>query len=476
MSKSKKIFRIILGIFLVTMIAGTAWNWRNIQMVATYNPIFLPSWYSEPETQGEARRQDLEHLRKFTDIDRSFSNHAKAEFIKLIDETEAKADTISDAEFYLMISKAAALADNGHTNTSSQPLQRQFNSIGAKLFWFADGLFIVRADADHGALVGSRVLQIEGRSVEAVAKTLRQYRGGPSSWRKLAMPMMIETPAIMHAAGLSKSPDMITFSLQKSNGDKAEAVFKASLDKEAAGFPFRQGWMTLQTEILPDENDEWVRSLDGQSKNLATYLKATDAPLFQPIAGNGHYVRTQSGFGSDTQSTEELLEESLKGIDNASLDYLVVDNRWNAGGDYLQSIEFAKLAPGKIKKGGRLYIVVGPQTFSAAVVSTAMLKYYGGKKAMIVGTPMGDREQFWAERGMGFQLPNSEFYVNYATGYHDWEKGCTGQKYCFTFNLEHEVPAGSLAPAQIIDPSYADYASGRDIVMDWIKSDQKSVD
>lgn len=476
MSKSKKIFRIILGVSLAVMIAGTAWNWRNIQMVATYNPIFLPTWYSDPKTKGEARKQDLEQLKKFTDIDRSFSKQAKLEFAKLIEETEAKTNTISDAEFYLMISKAAALADNGHTNASSRPLQRQFNSIGAKLFWFADGLFIVRADADHGARVGSRVRQIEGRSVKAVEEELRRYRGGPNSWRKLAMPMMIETPAIMHAAGLSKSPKTITFSLEKSNGETAEIAFKASPSKQASDLPFRQGWMTLQGETLPGENDEWVRTLDGKSKNVATYLKDTDAPLFQSIAANGHYVRTQSGFGTEIQSTKEFLDESLQGIADASLDYLVVDNRWNAGGDYLQSIDFAKRAPRKVKDGGKLYIIVGPQTFSAAVVTTAMLKYYGGEKTMIVGTPMGDREQFWAERGMGFQLPNSEYYINYATGYHDWEKGCTGQEYCFTFNLEHEVPAGSLAPNQIVDPSYAEYASGRDIVMDWVISDQKLLD
>ena len=476
MSKRRKVIYAIIGLVIVTMAIGTALNWRNIHMVATYNPILLPSWYSEPENQEEARLQDLDHLKKLTDIDRSFSDAAKRDFVRVIEEAETDAGSMSDAEFYLLVSKAVALADNGHSNISDQPLQRQFNSIGAKLYWFADGLYVVRASEAHSNLVGSRVTAIEGRPVNKVVSTLRQYRGGPDSWRRLAMPMMIETPAIMHAADLAGSPDSITFTVENAGGELRDVTLPGQVPEGAADLPFRRGWMTLKPKLLPDEDDGWVRSLDSAAEDIDMYLTDTHAPLYKTLSGNGHYIRTMTGFGTDNQSVAEFLEEALAGVADASLDYLVVDNRWNAGGDYLQSIAFAKNAPAKVKDGGKLYIIVGPQTFSAAVVSTAMIKYYGGQKAIIVGSPMGDREQFWAERGMGFELPNSGFPINYATGYHDWEKGCKGEKYCYTLNLEHEVPAGSLRPSHIIDPTYAEYASGRDKVMDWIASVQYGID
>lgn len=475
MSKNRKIIRILLAVFLVAITVGTAWNWRNIQMVATYNPIFFPTWYSEPETEAEARLQDLDHLRKLTGIDRSFSDKAAADFTKLIDEAEAKVETLTDAEFYLFVSKAVALADNGHSNISDQPLHRQFNTIGAKLFWFADGLFIVRADEEHGDLLGGRVLRIEGNEVESVAKTLGQYRGGPDSWRRLAMPMMIESPEIMHAAGLAKSPDALKLSLENSDGKTVEVSLKGTRADHASALPFRRPWMSLKPEALPGENEIWKLALENSWEELASYLTDTDAPLYKPMKSNGYYIRTMTGFGTETQSVSEFLDEALASVADGSLDYLAVDFRWNAGGDYLQAIDFAKQAPAKVKDGGKLYIIVGPQTFSSAVVTSAMLKYYGGDKAIIIGTKMGDRGQFWAERGMGFKLPNSKFPINYATGYHDWEKGCTGQEYCFTFNLEHEVPAGSLKPSKVIDPAYADYASGKDVVMDWIESRHRNV-
>jgi hypothetical protein len=135
----------------------------------------------------------------------------------------------------------------------------------------------------------------------------------------------------------------------------------------------------------------------------------------------------------------------------------------------MKVLDFAKAAPNTIKPGGRLYIATAPQTFSAAVVTTALLKHHGGEKSVIIGERVGDREQFWAETGFPFTLPNSGFAINYATGYHDWEKGCAGEhEFCFDLNLIHEVPAGSLSPSVPIAATYADYAAGKDPVLDWI--------
>lgn len=84
---------------------------------------------------------------------------------------------------------------------------------------------------------------------------------------------------------------------------------------------------------------------------------------------------------------------------------------------------------------------------------------------MIVGAPMGDREQYWGEYGLDFILPNSGFKVSYATGYHKWENWCEDHFYCFTQLLKHAVAAGSLAPDQSIKPTNVDYSAGRDVVV-----------
>lgn len=132
-------------------------------------------------------------------------------------------------------------------------------------------------------------------------------------------------------------------------------------------------------------------------------------------------------------------------------------------------LDFAKAAPNTIEPGGRLYVATSPQSFSAAIVATALLEHYGGVRSIIIGERVGDREQFWAETGLPFTLPNSGYSINYATGYHDWEMGCADKhEYCFDLNLIHEVPAGSLSPSVPVAATHADLASGRDVVLDWI--------
>lgn len=67
----------------------------------------------------------------------------------------------------------------------------------------------------------------------------------------------------------------------------------------------------------------------------------------------------------------------------------MIDLRANDGGDFTLIVEIAKWLQGIVADDGHLYIVVGPQTFSAAINSTALLKYYGGEKSIIIGEPMG---------------------------------------------------------------------------------------
>ncbi len=48
------------------------------------------------------------------------------------------------------------------------------------------------------------------------------------------------------------------------------------------------------------------------------------------------------------------------------------------------------------------------------------------------------------------------------------QNGCEDHPYCYTQVLKHGVAAGNLTPSQIIEPDYADYAAGRDVVMEWV--------
>ncbi|MCO5185258.1 MAG: S41 family peptidase [Anaerolineae bacterium] len=458
---------LLFGIGLVVLVAA---NWSLVNQIASFSPIFMPRSGPKPENEAEARLQDIEYLAKVLDYDRSFDEAARIEFEKLIASSKQNAGTMSLVDLYLLGAKATALADNGHTGMSGWPVRTQFNSVGVRYFQFQDGLFVVRALAEHEQLLGGRVIEIDGQPIDAVLTALHTYTGGTEAWRQLHAVKLLESAEIMHAAGLAASPSGYTLTVADQAGTRIEVPLTAQLPPADSPAPETKAWNTLDAATWPAEGDAWVHGLQSVTEEeVPLYLQNIGQRyMWTPVQDGGGYVRLQSIQNTEAQSIPAFFEETIKPLPDGSLRYLVVDLRANGGGDFTLFVETAKWLPDKVVDGGHLYVVVGPQTFSAAISSTALLKYYGGEKTIIIGTPMGDRAQYWSEWGVDFRLPNSDFQVVYTTGYHDWANGCSEHPYCFTPVVKHGVAAGSLAPNHIIEPTYADYAAGRDVVMEWV--------
>lgn len=471
----KLFFKILGWLFMAWLVVTgvlVAMNWSLVTQLVRYSPIVIPAMYGAPENVAEAREQDLKFLRNLLKYDRSFSDSEQAAFLGHIETLEARAGDLTDAQLFLGVAQAAAIADNGHTNISSGPLYRKFNHANVKFYWFADGLYVVRAHNSLAELVGSRVTALNGQPVDDVVTALAPYFGGVPQWRRLYATYYMESPEMMHAAGLGSSPDELSLTVTNQSGAEETITLPSVARENGDDQPSRRPWMTLKPVAMPDEGDAWRRTLDLQGTDAPLYLRDIDENFLWTELQGSIYVRVQLLLQSKETPILEQFQEVIAAADDGKFDFMAIDLRWSPGGDYTKVIDFVKAAPGAIKDDGPLYIIVGPQTFSAALVTAAFLKYYGGENAIIIGSPMGDAEQFWAERGpLPFELPNSKFSVSFATGYHDWANGCAGKhEYCFSQNLVHEVPAGSLQPAIPLDATYADYASGQDIIMDYILS------
>lgn len=473
----KTVFMFIGAFFLLVFLVltgGVAYNWEAAKQIWRFSPVVMPAMYGAPENQAEANEQDIRFLKQFLKYDRSFSEDERTAFLDYVEELSARAAELSKADLYLGISHAVAIADNGHTGTSASPLYREFNRVSAKFYWFADGLYVVRAGGAQKDLVGMRVVAIEGRNVDQVERALQKYTGGVPAWRKLYSSLFMGSPEIMHAAGLAASPDALSITIADTNGAERNVVLTGSTVPGQIDLARRRPWETLKATPLADEDSTWQQTLSLNTDEVSHYLRDTDENFYRTRIADGVYLRPQLLLEREETPILSHFEAVLNDAAEAPYAFMVVDLRWSPGGDYTKVIDFVKAAPNAVRENGKIFIIVGPQTFSAAVVTTAFLKYYGGDKSVIVGSPMGDGEIFWAERGpLPFKLPNSGFSVNFATGYHDWAEGCAGKhKFCFSQNIVHEVPAGSLQPNVLIDPTYADYASGQDMIMDWILNEE----
>lgn len=463
--------RFFIGWLLLNLVLLIVY-WPLVKQLVRFSPVMLPTHYSTPANFTEARAQDISHLSKLLKYDRSFSEDEKISFAQQLHAMSENIDDMSDAEFYLGVRKAVAFAENGHTNVSYGPTYRNFNRSGIEAFWFSDGLYIVRALTSHADLIGTRIVEIEGRSPEQVSEALGNYTGGAEPWKRLRGQYFLRSPELMHAASLAVSSDEINIKVLDDNGEKRHVILKAlPAAKEKASYA-RTSLIPLSADSLPDEIEPWDRTLNLEGDFVPIYLRDFDSNFLQQDLDNGVYLRATVLFNRDGMTIEDRLAAVIDNAPDDGYDFIAFDLRLSPGGDFGTVSDFAQNVESILSPNGKVYIITGPQTFSAAIVATALFKRYAPEKTLIVGEPMGDYAQFWAERGMSFKLPNSEYYISYATGYHDWEKGCTKtHKYCFSRNSKHDGAEVSLTPDVIIAPSYEDYASGRDVVMDWVLTD-----
>ena len=442
--------------------------WPFARMWWVFMPNVASPKFDPPANVTEARLQDIEYLATLTNYDRSFSDQAQQEFGETLDTLRETSETMSDAEFYLGLAAAIALGNNGHTNLSYRPQYSDFNTICARFYTFNDGVYVVSAAPDHADAIGHRVKAIDGTPIEQLQASLQAYRGGNETWRTLYSTLILESPDLLNAAGFAASSDTLDLTLISGEGLPETVSFNGHDAENPGDLPWRSAWQSLVPDPENPAYPDWTHAMDLAGAALPRYLTQPEQVLDYELENGGYYIRALPGFKAGEQSIKGAYKAILADIPDASLDYLVVDFRLHDGGDYTKSMAFSKAAPKKVKEDGAIYIITGPNTFSAAIVTTAMLKYYSGERGLIIGEQMGDREAFWAERGSSFRLPNTGYYVNYATGYHDWEKGCKGEPYCYTMNEMYEVPAGDLSPAVTLDQSFDSYQSGEDVVLNWI--------
>lgn len=430
----------------------------------------LKSYPKAPSVQAivsqlDANRQDLAHLRHFPDFERSFTPEAKAAFTLALGDMEQRAADLDRAGLAMATAKAVALADNGHTNVIGLVGGRGFNAVPIRVGWFADGLFVISAAEDQRHLLGRQILGANGKTTDALVAALRPYVGGPANLAKEFAPNFLISPELLHAAGLAETAASSAYDMRLADG----SIVRVDLAAEPGTREPRSSnfWPARDLSPIAEATDApgWRHVLDGIA--LPAYLSRPDSNYWHAYPRPGllyvqiNRVRDQAPIDLSQYLSDALEEAAAKPVRNA-----VVDLRFNNGGNYTLSADFAKRLPTLLPPTGRLFVLTTGNTFSAAISTAAWLKYYGGARVTIIGETIGDRMQFWGEGGVAV-LPNSKLAIRYTTGFHDWENGCglAQIRTCFLLNYIYDVPAGSLEPNVTAKPTFADYVAGKDRAM-----------
>ncbi|MFN3228283.1 MAG: hypothetical protein ACK41P_00345 [Asticcacaulis sp.] len=307
---------------------------------------------------------------------------------------------------------------------------------------------------------------MNGQDIETVTHRFRDAMGGTDASFLKVVPLLLETPTYLAEIGLSGSSVTIRF------------------EKEGAA-PFER-------KLSPsDVSDIKKWSIPGdlplpwkQDSSTLTALRPSSTPLYlqHPSRGywsvdvpemNAVYINLRANLDDGTgQSLRQFSESTRKALLSRAKPprMVIVDLRFNHGGDYSLTHDLMVSLGKSVGRDGRVYFLTSGNTFSAAIVSLAFAKQAAPDKVVLVGEPIGDRLQFWAE-GWRYTLPNSGFGARYATAYYDLQKGCEGIFRCYwgAFYL-FPVTVDDLDIDLSAPLTFESYVAGRDPAFEAIRA------
>jgi hypothetical protein len=177
------------------------------------------------------------------------------------------------------------------------------------------------------------------------------------------------------------------------------------------------------------------------------------------------YIRLDAIGGS---GLGPFLASTLTDLQTKTQSNIILDLRFNMGGDLNQARDFAAALPA-LAKGGKLYVITSGRTFSAAISTIGYAKQAAPEKVLIVGEHPGDNLEFWAE-GPRTSLPGLRATVLYATERHNYRTGCP-EADCHGSIREHPIRIATLDPDLPASLTFAAYREGRDPAMEAIAAD-----
>ncbi|HKB37217.1 MAG TPA: tetratricopeptide repeat protein [Gemmataceae bacterium] len=352
---------------------------------------------------------------------------------------------LTDGQITLALIKLMVFLEDGHSavwDVGENPLFRA--ALPLRFFWFEEGLHVTAADPKYKDLLGARVVAFDGKPAEDVLKAMEPYisrdRGNPMT-AKLGLPYRVRMLAVLHAAGLVKAPDRVTLTVRDLSGSTRDVEVAADAKEPNIWntLPAPDSWVTFTSTL--DRPPLYVRHMDRAQ--WFEYLPDRKAVYFQ--------------FNKVLDDEKELLarftERLIKFLDENDVDRLVIDLRWNNGGNTFlgQPLLLGLIANKKVNQRGKLFVIIGRRTYSAAQNMATYFERF--TNATFVGEPTGSSPNAIGEEDP-VTLPYSKIMANVSHLY--WQGSWPQDQRIW------------LAPQVYVAPTFADFRAGRDAALEAI--------
>ena len=301
---------------------------------------------------------------------------------------------LNDNQLMIALMRLMASIGDGHS-VLYPPFDgpRALSLLPVRPYLFSDGVYIQATDREHANLLGAQLLSVGETPVSAAMAKLAPLlpADNPMTTRWL-MPLALRIPQLTPGVGTESRADSVNWTLRLRDGS-TETI-------ELHGQPVQADPLG---RAIPDQ---WVDVAPGDDRPL--WLRQPQTPYaFEPLpALNASYFRYNQVAESADESWDAFLGRLFAAIDAASDQRLIIDLRRNNGGNSLLNSALMHRLVGHpvAQQRGRLYVIIGRMTFSAAQNLANDLDRE--TSAIFVGEPTGSKPNFYGEDHL-FRLPYS---------------------------------------------------------------------
>jgi hypothetical protein len=366
-----------------------------------------------------------------------FREVPRQRFMAEVDALAKRAPDLSRNELLVGVLRIIALLGprNGHTGLfpGDSTHANSLTFYPLRLYRFSDGLYVV--DAIDRSLVANRLVAIEGTSADRVLELVRPLTPGDNDSNLLGLtPHFLLTAEVLDGLGVTDGDDSATFTFDRPDGQRVDARL-AAVPAARYTSRFADPMFGHYPSVLP-------------SAAQPLYLSGAARPLWARTLANGRAVYV--GYNSVRWPTDAVLRKIERLVRTPRVRRVIVDVRLNGGGDNTTYGQLTTLfrSPA-VNRRGRLYLLVGRATFSAAANFAAEVDR--DTRAIIVGEPTGGGVETYGDT-FPVSLPTLGWTVRIAARYHERKNGANDTRL-------------AIAPDVTFTPGSAEYFARRDPVL-----------
>ncbi|HTM53196.1 MAG TPA: hypothetical protein VL175_04175 [Pirellulales bacterium] len=296
--------------------------------------------------------------------------------------------TLSDEQVLVRMMGIVRHLGDGHTHIRAVG---QVQRVPLVFFEFPEGIYVIAALEPHGDLVGAKVLKIGDRSIDECMKLAREITSRDNPMNVLSTaPWLLSSLRVLKGLGILKDESVVPLEIEDASGQSR----RVEVPTEA---------------VAPNPKDnKWINTVAGQDAPMPLHLRHRDKTYWFERLPEERLVYCQmNGIGTNNQKTMmDFCRDLFAEVAKDDIDGLVLDMRHNGGGDTFTNPPLIEgiIRSEKLQTQGRLFVITGRETFSAAQNTVSELERR--TKAILVGEPTGSRPNFIGE-SIQIVLPKS---------------------------------------------------------------------